>query len=196
MNENYVQPAMPPGVKDGIVRGMYQLQVGGQGKLRVQLFGAGTILREVLNAAEILEQDYGVQSDVWSVTSFSELRRDGMDCDRWNMRNPSETPRNSYVTQCLVARSGPFVVATDYMRIVADQIRPWIPGHYVVLGTDGYGRSDSRRALREFFEVNARHVVLAALKALQDEGQIEASTVEAAIEKLGIDSDKPNPVTE
>jgi len=159
------------------------------------LFGAGTILREVLSAAEILEQDYGVQSDVWSVTSFSELRRDGIDCDRWNMRNPGETPRNSYVTQCLVARSGPFVVATDYMRIVADQIRPWIPGHYVVLGTDGYGRSDSRRALREFFEVNARHVVLAALKALQDEGQIEASVVEAAIEKLGIDSDKPNPVT-
>ena len=195
MNENYVQPAMPPGVKDGIVRGLYQLQVGGQGKLRVQLFGAGTILREVLSAADILLQDYGVQADVWSVTSFNELRRDGMDCDRWNMRHPDEAPRNSYVTQCLVARSGPFIAATDYMRIVADQIRPWIPGHYVVLGTDGYGRSDSRRELRDFFEVNARHIVLAALKALKDEGQLEAADIEAAIEKLGIDIDKPNPVT-
>jgi len=195
MNENYVQPAMPPGVKDGIVRGMYQLRVGGQGKLRVQLFGAGTILREVLDAAEILERDYGVQADVWSITSFSELRRDGMDCDRWNMRHPGETPRNSYVMQCLVARSGPFVAATDYMRIVADQIRPWIPGHYVVLGTDGYGRSDARRELRDFFEVNACHVVLAALKALKDEGLVAAADVEAAIEKLGIDTDKPNPVT-
>jgi len=195
MNENYVQPAMPPGVKDGIIRGLYQLKVGGQGKLRVQLFGAGTILREVLSAAEMLERDFDVQADVWSVTSFSELRRDGIDCDRWNMRHPDEAPRNSYVTQCLVARSGPFIAATDYMRIVADQIRPWVPGHYVVLGTDGYGRSDSRRALRDFFEVNARHIVLAALKALKDEGELEAADVEAAIEKLDIDIDKPNPVT-
>ncbi len=195
MNENYAQPAMPPGVKDGIVRGMYQMRIGGQGKLRVQLFGSGTILREVLQAAEILEQDYGVQADVWSVTSFSELRRDGMACDRWNMLHPGEMPRNSYVTQSLVARSGPFIAATDYMRIVADQIRPWIPGQYVVLGTDGFGRSDSRRALREFFEVNARHVVLASLKALKDEGQLDVSVVEAAIEKLGIDIDKPDPVT-
>jgi len=129
------------------------------------------------------------------VTSFSELRRDGLACDRWNMRHPGETPRNSYVTQSLVARSGPFIAATDYMRIVADQIRPWIPGQYVVLGTDGFGRSDSRRALREFFEVNARHVVLASLKALKDEGQLDTSVVEAAIEKLGIDVDKRDPVT-
>ena len=195
MNENYLQPAIPPGVEDGIVRGMYELKAGGQGKLRVQLFGAGAIIREVLTAAEILEQDYGVQADIWSVTSFSELRRDGMDCERWNMRHPGETPRNSYVSQCLATRSGPFVVATDYMRIVADQIRTWIPGHYMVLGTDGYGRSDSRRALRDFFEVNACHIVLAALKALQDEGQIKVSVIEAAIDKLAIDVGKPNPVT-
>ncbi|MDP7659931.1 MAG: pyruvate dehydrogenase (acetyl-transferring), homodimeric type, partial [Gammaproteobacteria bacterium] len=191
----YLQPAIPPGVEDGIVRGMYELKAGGQGKLRVQLFGAGAIIREVLTAAEILEQDYGVQADIWSVTSFSELRRDGMDCERWNMRHPGETPRNSYVSQCLATRSGPFVVATDYMRIVADQIRTWIPGHYMVLGTDGYGRSDSRRALRDFFEVNACHIVLAALKALQDEGQIKVSVIEAAIDKLAIDVGKPNPVT-
>jgi pyruvate dehydrogenase E1 component len=195
MNENYVQPAMPPGVKDGILRGMYLLHVGGQGKVRVQLLGSGAILREVLAAAELLEMDYGIPADVWSVTSFSELRRDGMDCDRWNMRHPKEPARNSYVTQNLVARNGPFIAATDYMRIVADQIRPWIPGQYVVLGTDGYGRSDSRHALRKFFEVDCKHVVLAALKALQDEGSVDASTVAAAIKKLDIDVDKPNPTT-
>jgi pyruvate dehydrogenase E1 component len=195
MNENYVQPPMPPGVKDGILRGMYLLRVGRQGKVRVQLLGSGTILREVLAAAEMLEDDYDIPADVWSVTSFSELRRDGMDCDRWNMRHPKEPKRNPYVTQTLVARQGPFVAATDYMRIVADQIRPWIPGQYVVLGTDGYGRSDSRRALRNFFEVDRRHVVLASLKALQDEGSIDASTVEAAMNDLEIDADKPNPMT-
>jgi pyruvate dehydrogenase E1 component len=195
MNENYVQPPMPPGVKDGILRGMYLLHVGGQGKVRVQLFGSGAILREVLAAAEILEADYDIPADVWSVTSFSELRRDGMNCDRWNMRHPTDARRDAYVTQSLVARQGPFVAATDYMRIVADQIRPWIPGHYVVLGTDGYGRSDSRRALRNFFEVDRQHVVLAALKALQDEGSVDPRTVAAAIKKLDIDTDKPDPTT-
>jgi pyruvate dehydrogenase E1 component len=195
MNENYVQPPMPPGVKDGILRGMYLLRVGRRGKVRVQLLGSGTILREVLAAAEILEADYDIPADVWSVTSFSELRRDGIDCDRWNMRHPKEPCRDAYVTQSLVARQGPFVAATDYMRIIADQIRPWIPGRYVVLGTDGYGRSASRRALRNFFEVDRKHVVLAALKALQDEGSVDVHTVAAAIEKLGIDMDKPNPTT-
>ena len=195
MNENYVQPAMPQGVKDGILRGMYQLHVGGQGKLRVQLMGSGTILREVLAAAEMLEADYGVSADVWSVTSFSELRRDGMKSDRWNMRHPNETAKVSYVTRSLVARQGPFVAATDYMRIVADQIRPWIPGQYVVLGTDGYGRSDSRRALREFFEVDRKHIVLAALKSLQVEGKVDVGKVAEAIEALGIDPEKPDPVS-
>ena len=195
MNENYVQPAMPAGVKEGILRGMYRLRTGGTGRLRVQLLGSGTILREVLAAAETLEQDYGVAADVWSVTSFSELRRDGIDCDRWNMLHPQEPPRSSFVHRCVAGLQGPFIAATDYMRIVADQIRPWIPGRYTVLGTDGYGRSDSRAALREFFEVDRRYVTLAALKSLADDGQLAPAMVAEAVEKLGIPADRPNPVT-
>jgi pyruvate dehydrogenase E1 component len=163
--------------------------------VRVQLLGSGTILREVLAAAEVLSQDYGVASDVWSVTSFSELRREGMACDRWNMRHPAESPRDSYVSRSFISREGPFIAATDYMQIVPDQIRPWVPGRYVVLGTDGYGRSDRRSALRDFFEVDHRHIVLAALKALCDEGAVDVETVAGAIEKMGIDPDKPDPVT-
>jgi len=195
MNENYIQPAMPPGVKDGILRGMYLLRNGSRGKVRAQLLGSGTILREVLAAAEMLEADYGIPADVWSVTSFSELRREAMACERWSMRHPAEQPRDSYVAQSFLSRNGPFIAATDYMQIVADQIRQWVPGRYVVLGTDGYGRSDRRRALRDFFEVDHRHVVLATLKSLQDEGSIDANMVQEAIEKLGIDPDKPDPVT-
>jgi pyruvate dehydrogenase E1 component len=195
MNENYVQPAMPDGAGAGILSGMYRLHEGRKGKVRVQLFGSGTILREVLAAAEILEEDYAIPADVWSVTSFSELRRDGIDCDRWNMRNPAAPARESYVTRSLADVKGPFVAATDYMRIVADQVRPWIPGRYVVLGTDGYGRSDSRAALREFFEVDRYNVVLAALKALNDDGAVDLATLTEAITKLGIDPEKPNPVT-
>jgi pyruvate dehydrogenase E1 component len=195
MNENYAQPAMPEGVKDGILHGMYRYSTGGRGKLRVQLLGAGTILREVIAAAEMLEKDWQVSADVWSVTSFSELRRDGIDCDRWNLLHPDQTPRKSYLDQILASVSGPFIAATDYMRIVADQIRPWVPGRYLVLGTDGYGRSDSRAALREFFEVDSRYVVVAALKALADQGSIKPKIVAEAIAKLGIDPSKPNPVT-
>jgi len=195
MNENYVQPAMPDGAGAGILSGMYRLHEGRKGKVRVQLFGSGAILREVLAAAEILEEDYAIPADVWSVTSFSELRRDGIDCDRWNMRNPAAPARESYVTRSLADVKGPFVAATDYMRIVADQVRPWIPGRYVVLGTDGYGRSDSRAALREFFEVDRYNVVLAALKALNDDGAVDLATLTEAITKLGIDPEKPNPVT-
>jgi pyruvate dehydrogenase E1 component len=195
MNENYVQPPMPAGVKEGILRGMYRLRTGSARPLRVQLLGSGTILREVLAAAEMLEQDYGVAADVWSVTSFSELRRDGIDCDRWNMLHPNEPPRSSFVHRCVAGLQGPFIAATDYMRIVADQIRPWIPGRYTVLGTDGYGRSDSRAALREFFEVDRRYVTLAALKSLADEGQLAPAAVAEAVEKLGIPADRPNPVT-
>jgi pyruvate dehydrogenase E1 component len=195
MNENYVQPAMPQGVEEGILKGMYLIRIGGQGKIRVQLMGSGAILREVLAAAEMLENDFGIPADVWSVTSFNELRRDGLDCDRWNMRHPKDKPREAYVSHLLSESKGPFVAATDYMRTFADQIRNWVPGHYVVLGTDGYGRSDSRRALREFFEVNCQHVVLAALKALADEGAVDAGTVARAMNKFGIDADKPNPTT-
>ncbi len=194
MNENYVQPAMPSGVEDGILRGMYLLQVGGRGMVRVQLLGSGAILREVIAAAEILEREFDVPADVWSVTSFTELNREGMDCDRWNMRHPNEKPRIPYVSRCFADREGPFVAATDYMRTVAEQIRPWIRGTYTVLGTDGFGRSDGRTALRDFFEVDRKNIVLAALKGLADDGVLDVQTVETAIGTLEIDVDKPNPV--
>jgi pyruvate dehydrogenase E1 component len=195
MNENYAHPAMAAGVEAGILKGMYLLQAGGRGKVRVNLFGSGTILREVLAAASILETEFGVPADVFSATSFSELRREALDVERWNLLHPEEPPRVPYVTQCLAGRQGPFVAATDYMRAVPDQIRQWVPGRYRVLGTDGYGRSDSRAALRGFFEVDRHYVVVAALKSLADEGRLDAATVRSAIERFGIDPDKPNPVT-
>jgi pyruvate dehydrogenase E1 component len=195
MNENYAHPAMPEGAAEGILKGMYLLRRGGRGKVRVNLLGSGTILREVLAAAELLEQEFGVPADVFSVTSFSELRREAIDAERWNLLHPAEPTRTPYVRQCLEGHEGPFVAATDYMRAVPDQVRQWVPGRYHVLGTDGYGRSDSRAALRGFFEVDRRWVALAALKALADEGMLDVATVAGAIERFGIDPDKPNPVT-
>jgi pyruvate dehydrogenase E1 component len=195
MNENYVQPAMPSGVQQGIIKGMYLLQIGGRGKVRVSLLGSGTILREVLAAATILEKDFGVPADVFSVTSFNELRRDALAVERWNMLHPKEKPRTSFVAQCLGDRSGPFVAATDYMKIVPDQVRQWVPGRYVVLGTDGFGRSDARAALRKFFEVDRHYIAIAALKALSDEGKIDSVTVTSAMKAFGIDPAKPNPTT-
>jgi pyruvate dehydrogenase E1 component len=194
MNENYAQPAMPEGVAEGILRGIYPVRAGGKGQLRVQLMGSGTILREVLAAADMLENDYRVQADVWSVTSYSELRREGLDCERWNLLHPGETPRVPYLAATLAGCKGPFVAASDYMRIVPDQVRAWVPGRYVVLGTDGYGRSDSRAALRDFFEVDRRYIVIASLRALADEGAIDASVVREAIERLQVDPGRPNPV--
>jgi pyruvate dehydrogenase E1 component len=195
MNENYAHPAMPKGVEEGILKGMYLLHIGGRGKVRVNLMGSGTILREVLAAASILEQEFGVPADVFSVTSFSELRREALDAERWNLLHPGEPAREPYVRQCLAGRAGPFVAATDYMRTVPDQVRQWVPGRFHVLGTDGYGRSDSRAALRGFFEVDRRYIVVAALKALADEDKLDVATVKGAIERFGIDPDKPNPVT-
>ena len=195
MNENYAHPPMPEGVREGIVRGMYEIRRGGGPKHRVQLLGSGAILREVLAAAELLETDWEVAADVWSATSLNELRRDGLDCERWNLLHPEETPRQSWVERCLGGRPGPVVAATDYMRAHADQIRPFIAQRYKVLGTDGYGRSDTRRRLREFFEVDRHWVVLAALKALADDGEIPAATVSAAMARYGLDPKKPNPVT-
>jgi pyruvate dehydrogenase E1 component len=195
MNENYAHPAMPKGVEQGILKGMYLLYVGGRGKVRVNLFGSGTILREVLAAAELLEKEFGVPADVFSVTSFSELRREALDAERWNMLHPDQPRKVPYVQGCLAGRAGPFVAATDYMRVVADQVREWVPGRYHVLGTDGYGRSDSRAALRDFFEVDRRWIAVAALKALADEGRLDVATVKSAMERFGIDPDKPNPVT-
>ncbi len=194
MNENYVQPAMPSGVEEGILRGIYQLKTGADGALRVQLMGSGTILREVLAAAEMLESDFDVAADVWSVTSYNRLRRDGMATDRWNRLHPDQEPRHCYVSQCFDGNAGPYVAASDYMKIVCDQIRPWLPGRFSVLGTDGFGRSDSREQLRQFFEVDRYHVVIAALKALVDEGSIEPAKVSEALTRFGISGDKPDPV--
>jgi pyruvate dehydrogenase E1 component len=193
MNENYLQPAMPKGAEEGIVRGIYPLQQGGKRKLRVQLLGSGTILREVIAAAELLEKDFQVSADIWSVTSFNELRRDGQDVERWNMLHPEEKPRTSYVTDQLADQKGPVIAATDYMRSYAEQISPYIQCSYTVLGTDGFGRSDMRSQLRKFFEVNRYYVVVAALKALADEGEIKPDVVTKAMKKYKIDPDKPNP---
>jgi pyruvate dehydrogenase E1 component len=195
MNENYVHPAMPEGAEEGIVKGMYRLKQGGRGKMRVQLLGSGTILREVIAAGEMLEREFKVPADVWSVTSFSELRRHALAVDRWNERHPDATPRESYVESCFAKQTGPFVAATDYIKTVADQIRQWVPGAYRVLGTDGFGRSDGRAALRDFFEVDRRSIVVAALKVLADQGALEAKDVAGAIAKYGIDPDKADPVT-
>ena len=195
MNENYAHPAMPAGAEQGILSGMYLLKTGGRGKVRVTLFGSGTILREVLAAAELLESGYGVPADVYSVTSFSELRRSALAVQRWNMLHPSEPRQQTYIEQVLADREGPFIAATDYMKTVADQIRQWVPGPYTVLGTDGFGRSDSRAELRRFFEVDRHYVVVAALKALSDEGKIDAQTVNKAMQNFGIDPEKSNPVS-
>jgi len=195
MNENYPQPALPEGAEPGILKGMYRVQRGDERTHRVQLLGAGTILREVLAAAELLANDFDVGATVWSVTSFNELRRDGIDAERWNMLHPEAEPRAPYVTTQLADTRGPIVAATDYMRAYADQIRPYCPRRFVVLGTDGYGRSDMRSQLRKFFEVNRYYVAVAALKALADEGVIPAARVSEAIAKYRIDPEKPNPVT-
>jgi pyruvate dehydrogenase E1 component len=195
MNENYAHPALPEGAEEGILKGMYRLRSGGKGKVRVNLLGSGTILREVLAAAELLEREFGVPADVYSVTSFSELRREALDVERWNLLHPGDEARVPWVSALLAETEGPFVAATDYMRTVPDQIRQWVPGRYVVLGTDGYGRSDSREALRGFFEVDRRYVALAALKVLADEGQLDMATVRSALQRFGIDPGKPNPVT-
>jgi len=194
MNENYVQPPMPSGVEDGILKGMYLLQVGKQGKIRAQLMGSGTILREVIAAAELLFKDFGLPTDVWSVTSFNELRRDALEIERWNQLHPDEKPRRTYIEQCFGSRPGPYIAATDYMKIIADQIQRWVPGRFISLGTDGYGRSDGREALRQHFEVDKRYIVVTALKALADDGALDQKTVAKAIEKYGIDPDKPDPV--
>ena len=195
MNENYEHPALPDGAEAGILRGMYLLREasGEAGRPVVQLLGCGTILREVLAGADLLAADYGVAADVWSATSFTELRRDGLDAERWNMLHPDSPPRRSYVDQCLAGRSGPVIAASDYVRSFADQIRPFVPGRYRVLGTDGYGRSDYRRNLRRFFEVDRHYVAVAALASLAADGTVPAATVADAISRYGIDPDKPDP---
>jgi pyruvate dehydrogenase E1 component len=182
MNEKYVQPEMPKGVEEGIIKGMYRFKQGGKNKLRVQLLGSGAILNEV-------------SADIWSVPSFNELRRDGIAVERANMLAPEKKPQQAYVAQCLEGSEGPVIAATDYIRSYAEQIRPYLTRSYTVLGTDGYGRSDTRERLRRFFEVDRYYVAVAALHALAKEGAVPASTVTAAMKKYNIDPSKPNPVT-
>ncbi|MDY0135800.1 MAG: pyruvate dehydrogenase (acetyl-transferring), homodimeric type [Thiomicrospira sp.] len=195
MNENYSHPAMPEGVEEGIIKGIYSFKKSAlKTNNQVQLMGSGTILREVLAAAELLEQDWDIAADVWSVPSFSLLRRDGMEVMRWNTHNPDQPAKTPYVTQVLSDAKGPFIAATDYIRDYANRIREYVPGEYRVLGTDGFGRSDTREQLRKFFEVSRHYIVIEALKALADQGEIKAELVKQALAKYGLASDKPFPV--
>jgi len=198
MNENYVQPPMPEGAQEGILRGMHLVQdgpgpAGGENDARVRLLGSGTILREVLAGAQLLADDFGVHADVWSATSFTELRRDGMEAERWSRLHPEQEPRASWVAQCLGGRPGPVVACTDYMRAFADQIRPFVHARYEVLGTDGFGRSDYRAKLRAFFEVDRRHVAVTALHALAQEGTVAPAVVQQAIDRYEIDPEAVAP---
>jgi pyruvate dehydrogenase E1 component len=197
MNEPYAMPAMPPGVEQGILRGIYKYRaaVNKKAKLRAQLFGNGAILNEVIAAQEILEQKFGVAADVWSVTSYKCLYTDGIEAERWNRLHPGAKPRVPYVTKCLEGSQGVLVAATDYLKTLPNMISKWMPRRLASLGTDGFGRSESRASLREFFEVDSRFIVLATLHELYADGQIEKSIVDKAITELGINPDKPNPVT-
>ncbi|MBM3372480.1 MAG: pyruvate dehydrogenase (acetyl-transferring), homodimeric type [Betaproteobacteria bacterium] len=198
MNENYTHPAMPEGVEKGILKGMYLFSEGKAKKNqpKVQLLGSGTILREVIAGAELMEKDFGIAADIWSVTSFNELRRDGLDTQRWNLLHPDQPLRQSHIEQCLKDRAGPVVAATDYMKLYADQVRAFLPTHnFITLGTDGFGRSDTRRKLRQFFEVDRHYVAVAAMKALADQELLPRKTVAEAVKKYGINPDKPNPAT-
>jgi pyruvate dehydrogenase E1 component len=199
MNENYPHPGIKPGQEEGILKGMYLLQKGEEGnQQRVQLIGSGTILRESLFAQELLKNDWNIAADVWSAPSLTLVARDGQDAERWNLVNPTKEARVPYVAQLMKDTTGPIVATTDYMRAFAEQIRAFIPKDrtYRVLGTDGFGRSDTRAALREFFEVNRYYITVAALKSLSEEGKIDVSVVQQAIDKYGLDANKPNPVTQ
>ncbi|NUQ00847.1 MAG: pyruvate dehydrogenase (acetyl-transferring), homodimeric type [Armatimonadetes bacterium] len=194
-NEDYAHPPMPKNAREGILKGLYQLKPAAKprAKLRIQLLGSGSILNEVVKAQAVLAEKYQVQADVWSVTSYKELREDAMDCDRWNMLHPADKPREPWVTRCLAGRPGPVVAASDYLRVLPDCLARWIPGRLLSLGTDGFGRSEDRVALRDFFEVDARHVVVAALAALTREGKLPPEQVATAMQDLEIDPERPNP---
>jgi pyruvate dehydrogenase E1 component len=194
MNENYHHPAMPDGVQEGIIKGMYCLQEGSTKGKKVQLMGSGTILREVIAAAELLKSDFKIDADIWSMTSINELAREAVDVERWNQLHPTKKARETYIHKMLSGRKGPAVIATDYTRTYANQIREYVPMKLVALGTDGFGRSDTRANLRTFFEVNRYYIAVAALKALADEGELESKVVQQAIKKYNIDAEKPNPI--
>lgn len=194
LNENYAHPQMPEGARDGIIKGMYLLRAAERKTTKVQLLGSGAILREIIAAAELLQNDFGVSADIWSVTSFTELRREAQDVERWNTLHPQEPARIPYVSGILSERGdGPVIASTDYLKLFADEIRPFVPGTYRVLGTDGFGRSDYRRKLRAYFEVDRHYIVVSALKALSDENKLPSIVVSQAIARYGIDPDRPNP---
>jgi len=192
-NENYAQPPMPEGVRDGILKGIYRYRAAEGGNARVQLFGSGPILNEALRAQKILAEKYQVPADVWSVTSYTELRRDALEIERWNRLHPAEPERKPYITQAMEGTEGPIIAATDYMKAVADQVAPWLGGRLIALGTDGFGRSENREHLRRFFEVSAEAIAAAALSALARRGQFDAGAARQAIADLGINPDTPDP---
>jgi pyruvate dehydrogenase E1 component len=194
-NENYVQPPMPGDCREGILRGLYKYRAAPEGKAIVQLFGSGSILNEALRAQEILLREYQVPADVWSVTSYNELRRDALEVERWNRLHPSQPERKPYLMEALEGAEGPIIAATDYMKIVADQIAPWLPGRLTSLGTDGFGRSDNRQHLRRFFEVNAESIAAAALSRLAREGKFDRQRAEKAFAELGVNPEAPDPAT-
>jgi pyruvate dehydrogenase E1 component len=196
LNENYAMPGLKPGTEAQIIKGMYLLEEGAKKTPRVNLLGSGTILRESMAAKALLEADWGVAANIWSCPSFNELARDGQDCERWNLLHPTETPKVPFVTEQLAGHAGPVIASTDYIKSYAEQIRAFIPKGrtYKVLGTDGFGRSDFRSKLRSHFEVNRHYIVVAALKALADEGSVPATVVAEAIAKYGLNADKINPL--
>jgi pyruvate dehydrogenase E1 component len=196
LNENYPMPGLQAGTEEQIIKGMYLLQEPGKGKLQVNLLGSGSILRESMAAKQLLEEQWGVAAAVWSCPSFNELARDGQDCERWNLLHPTEQPRVPFVGQQLATQAGPVVASTDYMKSYAEQIRPFVPAGrtYKVLGTDGFGRSDFRSKLREHFEINRHYIVVAALKALSEQGELPAAKVAEALKKYGLNADKTNPL--
>lgn len=195
-NENYAMPPMPEGATEGILKGIYRLKRAERRDSRplVQLFGSGTILREALRAGLILAEQFGVDADIWSVTSYNQLRRDALNAERWNRLHPLETPRRPYISTALDGTDSPIVAASDYMKIIPDQIAPWLPGRLLSLGTDGFGRSDNRTQLRRFFEVDAESIVVAALYQLSQRGEISPAKVAQAISQLEIAPEKANPM--
>ena len=196
-NENYAMPPMPDGVEEGILKGIYRLRAAEPMKngLRVQMLGSGPMIREALRAQQILAEKFNVQADVWCVTSYNLLRREALDSDRWNRLHPAETPRVPYLNTVLDATEGPIIAVSDFMKIIADQIAPWLPGRLASLGTDGFGRSNSRSHLRRFFEIDAEHIALAALHQLASQGKIPAEQAERAVQELGLNPEKANPAT-
>jgi len=192
-NEDYAMPEMPKGVEEGILRGIYRYQAAPGGKASLQLFGSGPILNEALKAQTILAEKYSVQADVWSVTSYTELRREALATDRWNLLHPAEKEKQPYVLKVLEGTEGPVVAASDYMKIVPDQLAPWLRERLVSLGTDGFGRSDNREYLRKHFEVSAESIVVAALSRLSREKKFDAKKAQKAFQELGVDPDKVDP---